>query len=49
MSCKAALQRLFCEKGYTNNLELNWIELIAYGSIFFLIIGHVGLYTVHKK
>ncbi len=26
ISCKAALQRLFREKCYTNNLEFNWIH-----------------------
>ncbi len=29
ISCKAALQRLYRKKRYTNNLELNWIELIV--------------------
>ncbi len=34
MSCKAALQRLYRKKRYTNNLELNWMELSAAHSIW---------------
>ncbi len=30
VSCKAALQRLYRKKHYTNNLEFSWIQLKSY-------------------